>query len=428
MKKNFKFVALAMLAMTTAFTSCDDPNNGGDPETGDKELKGDLTTDLTLEANTTYELTGEFYVKDGVTLTIEEGVKIIAQDVEDCPFILIEQGGKIEAVGTASNPIVMTSEIDKAGAWGGLHICGYAPVNTSDSKSEVGSKPYGGTIVGDNSGTIKYVRLENTGFSYSADQECNGISFYGVGNGTTVSYVQAYHGTDDGLEFFGGTVNIDHIVVTSVSDDSYDWTDGWVGCGQFLVAYQDAKVTGSKVDYDCDCLMECDNQGDNPIASPMSHPTLANVTLIGNNSSSKKNGVNLKAGTEISLYNAIITGKDAAISFKKDDNAVTNYSSGNSIISGVNINNSDLYLTWSETVDGTKTTVWGADNSLTNKFVAEANNMISQAFTPENKYAGIVDGGVSLPAVADSNFSFEATSYKGAVDPSNDWTAGWTRQ
>lgn len=282
--------------------------NGDETSASPKEiLQGELTTNKTLEANKVYALSGDYIVKTGATLTIQEGVKIVAMtDDESVDYILVQQGAKIEAVGTKENPIIMTSDKKESGAWGGLHICGKAHTNAEGGtgKSEIGDAAYGGSADNDNSGTLKYIRLENTGYALDSEHEANGISFYGVGNGTTVEYVQAYNGSDDGFEFFGGSVDVKHMVVTNCSDDSFDWTEGWNGRGQFLVAYQEAKET---LGFDCDCLMECDNNGKNFAATPVACPTLANLTLIGNGG--EKQGVRLRAGTQVKMYNALISGK-----------------------------------------------------------------------------------------------------------------------
>lgn len=270
-------------------------------------LQGELTANKTLLKDKVYALSGEYIVKTGATLTIEEGVKIVAMtDDESVDYILVQQGAKIEAVGTKENPIIMTSDKKESGAWGGLHICGKAHTNAENGEgtSEIGNAAYGGSADNDNSGTLKYIRLENTGYALDSEHEANGISFYGVGNGTTVEYVQAYNGSDDGFEFFGGSVDVKHMVVTNCSDDSFDWTEGWNGRGQFLVAYQEAKET---LGFDCDCLMECDNNGKNFAATPVACPTLANLTLIGNGG--EKQGVRLRAGTQVKMYNALISGK-----------------------------------------------------------------------------------------------------------------------
>lgn len=120
----------------------------------------------------------------------------------------------------------MTSQLKETGAWGGLHICGKAHSNKSSKGgslvSEIGNAPYGGDVENDNSGILRYLRLEYTGYKLDAEHEANGLSLYGVGNGTTISYVQCYKGSDDGIEFFGGSVNVDHCIVVDCTDDSFD--------------------------------------------------------------------------------------------------------------------------------------------------------------------------------------------------------------
>ena len=283
---------------------------------------------MTLTANTEYKLTSQLQVKAPAVLTIEEGVKITAADSEDPIYILIEQGAKINAVGTVENPIVMTAENKTAGGWGGLHICGYAPTNAGSGFSEIGNAAYGGNDANDNSGVLKYVRLEYTGFALDDEHESNGISFYGVGAGTQVSYVQTYVGADDGLEFFGGTVNVDHCVVVDCTDDSFDWTEGWSGTATNLVAYQ--------TDASCDCLIEADNNGDNFDATPVAHPTLRNLYLVGNGSSENKRGIRLRAGTRADIDGAKVAGKPNPLTIEttQTDDALAN---GTSVLKNVQI-------------------------------------------------------------------------------------------
>lgn len=278
---------------------------GNGNETSDEAvevLQGSLSSSKTLKAGLTYALDGEYIVKSGGELVIEPGVTIVAITAdESVDYILIEQGARIIAEGTRENPIVMTSDKKETGAWGGLHICGRAHTNVEGGNgvSEIGNAAYGGNDDADNSGILKYVRMENTGYALDSEHEANGITFYGVGSGTQVEYVQAYNGSDDGFEFFGGSVNIRHMVVVDCTDDSFDWTEGWNGKGQFLVAYQQNP--------DCDCLMECDNNGKNFDAQPVACPTIANATLIGNGGT--KQGIRLRAGTQVKLYNTLVSGK-----------------------------------------------------------------------------------------------------------------------
>ena len=169
--------------------------NGGGGNTGDLTIGGTQTEDLTLEIGTEYTLTDALVMTEGTTLTIPAGVVIKANPGAGV-YIAIAQGASINAEGTSSSPIVLTSNVatPSAGDWGGLIVLGRAPINSvaggdATSTSEIGGLPYGGSNIADNSGTIKYVRVEYSGGAADASSENNGFSFYGVGNGTTtVSY------------------------------------------------------------------------------------------------------------------------------------------------------------------------------------------------------------------------------------------------
>ena len=406
MKKNWKFATMALMAGVSLFaTSCssdEDPvNNPGDGGEDTYVLDSDITENVTLETGKTYTLNGGVHVKSGATLTIQPGVTIVAQHDETVDYILIEQGAKIDAQGTAAQPIVMTSEKKEAGAWGGLHICGYAHTNNGSGKSEIGNAPYGGNNDADNSGTLKYIRLEYTGYAFDEEHEANGVSFYGVGNGTTVEHLQAYQGSNDGFEFFGGSVNVKYMVVTSCSDDSFDWTEGWNGKAQFLVAYQEGE---SSLGYACDCLMECDNNGTNNAATPVAHPTIANATLIGNGGDAQ--GVRLRAGTQVELYNTIITGKGKPLTVETNETE-------NALKDGT----SKLeYVAISGELSSKQGIYTNAD------FAQATGNLTNQEFSWTGKYVGTLDGGKDLSA--DSFFT--KTDYKGAVKSGDDWTSGWT--
>lgn len=406
MKKNWKFATMALIAGVSLFaTSCssdEDPvNNPGDGGEDTYVLDSDITENVTLETGKTYTFNGGVHVKSGATLTIQPGVTIVAQHDETVDYILIEQGAKIDAQGTAAQPIVMTSEKKEAGAWGGLHICGYAHTNNGSGKSEIGNAPYGGNNDADNSGTLKYIRLEYTGYAFDEEHEANGVSFYGVGNGTTVEHLQAYQGSDDGFEFFGGSVNVKYMVVTSCSDDSFDWTEGWNGKAQFLVAYQEGE---SSLGYACDCLMECDNNGTNNAATPVAHPTIANATLIGNGGDAQ--GVRLRAGTQVELYNTIITGKGKPLTVETNEteNALKDGTSKLEYVA----------------ISGELSSKQGIYTNV--DFAQATGNLTNQEFSWTGKYVGTLDGGKDLSA--DSFFT--KTDYKGAVKSGDDWTSGWT--
>lgn len=406
MKSQIKFLTAAVIASMAFATAC---NNNTDNNPDDTTLKGEIPTGTTLTGNITanatltsgssYKLSGGLHVKAGNTLTIEPGVTVVAVDDDAPDYILIEQGAKIDAQGTASNPIVMTSELKKSGAWGGIHICGRAHTNAGEGVlSEIGNAPYGGSDDSDNSGTLRYIRLEYTGFALDEEHEANGISFYGVGNGTTVEYVQAYKGSDDGFEFFGGSVNVKHMVVTDCTDDSFDWTEGWNGRGQFLVAYQSGEE-------ECDCLMECDNNGNNFDATPVAHPILSNLTLVGDNSTNNTRGIRLRAGTQAEIYNSIITGKAKCITLETEQTEQA-LLSGTSKLQHIAMS-SDL---------NSENGIYTAE-----MFAAATGNSTDYVNALTNDYVGTLSGGVT----PDDPF-FTRVDYKGAVSASDDWTSGWT--
>lgn len=338
---NRKLFSMALLAGMTLFAACsdDETNNNGDNGIADgTTLSGTITEDVTLKAGNTYKLSGAYTVEEGATLNIEQGVKIVSVYDDNVDYILIKQGGKINAKGTANAPIVMTSEKEEAGAWGGIHICGRAHTNAEGGKgsSEIGGAEYGGNDDKDNSGTLQYVRLEYTGYAFDEEHEANGVSFYGVGNGTTVDHCVAYKGSDDGFEFFGGSVNVSNMVVISCSDDSFDWTEGWNGTATDLVAYQEAEAT---LGYDCDCLIEADNNENNYSAAPIAHPTLKNLILVGNGGS--KQGVRLRRGTQVTMDNAQICGKGKALTVESTETETALTDGTSSIINTTIANNVD---------------------------------------------------------------------------------------
>lgn len=320
---NLKVCTLALAAGMSIFASCtDSDNNGNGGENGNTvengaTLKGTVTTDVTLKAGNSYKLSGEYIVESGATLNIQEGVTITAIGDDDIvDYILVKQGGKINAVGTADKPIVMTSDLTQPGAWGGIHICGKAQTNVGSGVSEIGDATYGGNDDADNSGTLKYLRVEYSGYAFNPEKEANGITFYGVGNGTMVSHCEAYKGSDDGFEFFGGTVNISYMVAVSCSDDSFDWTEGWRGTATHLVAYQEPQAT---LGYDCDCLIEADNYENNFTAAPIAHPVLKNLIFVGNGSTENKRGIRLRRGTQVSIDNAKVCGKKNALTLESEE-------------------------------------------------------------------------------------------------------------
>ncbi|WP_375241943.1 multidrug transporter [Lacinutrix sp.] len=315
MKRNLLFGLAIVSMLFTACTSDDtsdvvlNVNNGGTTGSTGTTISGTYTTDLTLEAGTNYTLNGSLIMASGTTLTIPAGTTINALAQGSDVYIAISQGAKINAQGTAANPIIVTSNASNpvAGDWGGLIILGRAPINSvsgaATSTSEIASLPYGGTNAGDDSGSIRYMRVEYSGGSADGQSENNGISFYGVGNGTLVEYIQAFEGKDDGIEFFGGTVNVDYVSVVNAQDDSIDWTEGYTGT-----------ITNAYVKHgaDHDKGIEADGYntdiGNNSSPIFWSKPTVNNLTINGNGSGTGNEAIRLRAGTQGIFNNIEIVG------------------------------------------------------------------------------------------------------------------------
>ncbi|RZL16888.1 MAG: hypothetical protein EOO89_10700 [Pedobacter sp.] len=316
MKKSIsKIFGLAILSLATITTSCSSDDSGANNTPGStfvvnrEDLKGTISDGNVVLESGTYKLTGKLVVANGATLTIRPGVKVeatalVAGQFQEVRYIAISQGAKIDVQGTATNPVVMTAAVQAPAAWGGLVICGKAPINKgTTATAEVSELTYGGTVANDNSGTIKYLRIEYSGYSYNADKEFNGLSLFGVGNGTTIEYVQAYEGSDDGFEWFGGTVNAKYLVVSNkganVGDDLFDWTEGWNGTGENW--YGIRTNAGNRG-------IEADNNSNNPLATPISNPTIKNLTLVGTEAGSENQGIKLRVGTQGNFDNVVLKG------------------------------------------------------------------------------------------------------------------------
>lgn len=287
-------------------------NNGGNNGPDDSCISiaaAEYTSDLELEANKCYIISGPVIMAAGTNLIINEGVTIYAEATGADVYIAISQDAKIIANGTATNPIVMTSNASSpsAGDWGGLIMLGKAPINSvsgsGTSTSEIASLPYGGNVSNDSSGTIRYVRVEYSGGAADGQAENNGFSFYGVGNETVVEYIQVFEGKDDGVEFFGGTVNVSYVSVINAQDDSLDWTEGYTGT-----------ITNAYVKHGAEHDKGVEADGYNTDFSNeggyYSKPTVTNLTIIGLGTVADPDSeaVRLRAGTQGIFNNIFIQG------------------------------------------------------------------------------------------------------------------------
>jgi hypothetical protein len=285
-------------------------------------FKGTITDgEVVLTAGTTYKLTGKIQVNDGATLTIPAGT-IIEGSGGTASYIAVAQGGKINVNGTAANPVVMTAAVKEAGKWGGLVICGRAPINrvtggASTAQSEVAELTYGGTNSADNSGSIKYLRIEFAGAAFNSEKEFNGVSFFGVGSGTVVENVQAFHGADDGFEFFGGSVNTTNLISIGNEDDQFDWTEGWNGTNTNWYG----KLAFGKGNRG----IEADNFEFGFANTPIANPTITNMTLVGPGSTAdvanfaENQAVKLRRGTKGMISNVALSSWTTGFDVENDE-------------------------------------------------------------------------------------------------------------
>ncbi len=294
-------------------------NTGGGDNPGDTtvNLSGVFTENLTLDPAIAYVITGPVLMAPGTTLTIPAGMTIKAQPVGVNAYIAIQQGARISAIGSSSSPIIFTSNASSpsSGDWGGLVICGSAPINstadgsTDTSTSEVGGLSYGGNTPADNSGSLQYVRIEYAGGAIDGNAELNGLSLYAVGSGTAIDYVQIFEGSDDGIEFFGGTVNASHIVIVNAEDDSIDWTEGFTGT---LTDIYVQHGTSHDKAFECDGYnTDFSNEG-----GYFSAPNVNNVTIVGANDAAE--AIRLRAGTQGLFTNMVFSDFDEAFDLDGD--------------------------------------------------------------------------------------------------------------
>lgn len=310
-----KFFGLLAISasLLTSCSSSDDNGPSSSFEVNPLDFKGQINDgEVILNAGTVYKLTGRLQVNTGATLTIPAGTRIEGVG-GTASYIAVAQGGKININGTATNPVVMTSglTVKGPGDWGGLVICGKAPINrvtggASTAQSEVAELTYGGTMPTDNSGSIRYLRIEYAGAAFNSEKEFNGLSLFGVGSLTVVEYIQAFHGADDGFEFFGGTVNTSNLVAFGNEDDQFDWTEGWIGTNTNWYG----KISFGKGNRG----IEADNFELGFANTPLSNPTISNVTLVGPGSTAasatypENDGLKLRRGTRGIMTNVVVSG------------------------------------------------------------------------------------------------------------------------
>lgn len=415
----------------------DTPNNESDCEGGVCILTGTVTENLTLSANNRYLLRGSVFIGDGgseTVLTIEPGTTILGES-STTGTLIIRRGAQIVANGTREAPIVFTSSNapgERApGDWGGVIINGRAPINGCDEPpceafGEGGTGFFGGDDPEDNSGVLRYIRIEFAGKLLSPDNELNGLALQGVGRGTVVEFIQVHRGADDGVEFFGGTVNFKYILTTAIEDDNLDWVLGWQGKGQYFIAQQWPGFGDNGI--------EADNNGGDNAALPRSKPTLCNLSLVGSPESEKSDyGMLIREGTAANISSAIMVGwNDACFNL---DQAETFNNAATSLepltLSGeLTVENSifDCAVAFEEDNEdlpdpfpvSTFITEANSGNRLIASDLSDPFNLVAADFAP-NSGSPATTGG-SCP----NDPFFDDVDFIGGMDPNDDWTLGWT--
>ncbi|RPD48203.1 MULTISPECIES: T9SS C-terminal target domain-containing protein [Chitinophagaceae] len=436
-KKFFQLLVVGFAALTlTACTKDEDEDEDLiDPPTN-SVLTGSLTESRTLTADKKWTLKGYVYVPNGVTLTIEPGTTVVS-DVTEKGALCIERGGKIIANGTADKPIVFTSgkaEGSRApGDWGGVVILGRATTNrTSTPVIEGGlDRPYGGNDDNDNSGSLKYVRIEYAGVAAFANSEINGLTLGGVGSGTTLENIQIVYGNDDAYEFFGGTVNAKYLVAYATADDDFDFDFGYRGKIQFGVAMRDPQFVDNG---DAGNGVEADNDGTGSTAAPFTKPVLSNFTWIGPNNASgtlanHNFGNRWRRAAQFVVRNSVLLGwQKAGLSIESDATAQA-YKDG-----AAEFKNNVVHSNAAADIFKSNSSVMTAA-AMETKALAEGNvkltspdGVLTAPFSLTSPNLAPVAGGA---AAAGADFAgldafFTPTAYKGAVGATN-WLQGWTR-
>lgn len=382
-------------------------------------VQGNITTDTTWTPDKEYVLSGAVFVKAPATLTILAGTTIKGLDQS---FLVIERGAKIMAEGTPTAPIVFTSAQEPgsrtARDWGGVWINGRAPINVpgGEDVGEAGlTGVYGGNDPDDSSGVIRYVRIEFAGFPVAPDRELNNFTLAGVGAGTVVDHIHVNRGADDGIEFFGGTVNVKYILVTGPGDDGFDWQTGWTGKAQFVVVQQDAEV-----DPAVDRGIEADNNEQNNLLTPVSNPTIYNATFIGDPRPGLGGGAGivLRRGTAGTLRNLIVMG------FKRAGIDIQGGVSQGLLTGGqLTVANSIFFGNNPNFASGVTNDVLASQNIQADPRLRDAFNLRTPDFRPADDSPAV---NTSLRALPPSDGFFEPVNYIGGVNPENDWTrASW---
>jgi hypothetical protein len=417
-------------------------------------LEGRITENRTLKAGNTYKLRGLVYVTNGAVLTIEPGTKIVGETGQRGGLI-ITRNAKISADGTIDKPIVFTSEsaTPQRGDWAGLVILGNAPVNASFNgvqgvgeieggiNNSDGLGLYGGTNPADNSGILRYVRIEYAGYAFLPDKEINGLTFGGVGNQTVVDYVQVSYANDDSFEWFGGTVNCKHLISFRTLDDDFDTDNGFSGKVQFGIVLRDSSVA----DISKSEAFESDNDANGSSLTPQTSAVFSNITALGPKATLANTGNNLfvwgaqiRRNSSISIFNSLIMGWPTGLYIDATKGTPTD----NNIPGSLFVQNTIIAGSPTAVLYGASTTApTGATTASINTWFNTAaygnsvltNNTDVGLTAPFNYTAPDFNPAAGSPAAAGGIFTHAKlngltnVNYKGACAVGDTWWKNWTK-
>ncbi|GAB4000246.1 hypothetical protein GCM10028807_52640 [Spirosoma daeguense] len=435
-------------------------------------ITGSITANTTWTNTNVYVVKGFVRVRTGVTLTINPGTVIKGGTVDDDPegtkrggTLIVEQGGKLQAAGTAQQPIVFTSSKAagqrKYGDWGGVVLIGRAPHNRPASQAPeggIGGQLGAFTEAADNSGTLKYVRIEFAGISLTseANSEINGLTLYGVGNGTTIDHVQVSYSGDDSFEWFGGTVNAKYLVAYRGFDDDFDTDWGFTGKVQFALALRDPRVADQSASnvFESDNFNSGENAAGVPLTAnnglPLTQPTFANVSAFltdgtPSNASTASTGgsgpyqsaMHLRRNTAISIINSVFVGWPEGL--RLDGTATGTYvnaTNGSLEVAGVTIANSLTAVRGAGAITNDQATAYFNAAARKNTIIASSDlaslllnsatfNLTAPNLRPQAASSLLVAGNaITGGKIADSFFT--AAPYRGAFNGTDNWLEGWT--
>ena len=418
-----------VVAFALTFCGCDSEttDNSSTPSNpSSNESKSVIDTDTTWTADEEHFLTELTFVTNNATLTIEAGTVVQG---DNGSALIVTKGAQLVTNGTAEAPVVFTSSLPegerRAGDWGGVVLLGNAPTNIGEGNIEgLEADDTRGQFGGDDEthkcGSLTYTRIEFAGFELSTDNELNGLTLGGCGSQTTLDYIQVHQGKDDGIEFFGGSAQASHLVLTSIQDDSVDWDQGFNGQIQFLVVQQNPS--------DADNSFEADNNKDDNDLMPRSAPTIANATLVGTGKDSQgaQNGMVLRRGTHATLSNFIVMGFPNNGIDVRDESTTQGVSLTNSLFfdnthhfdaDDDDKGDDDAGFNEAEIFGAAETgNVLDQDPLLGAPYDLNAPNFVPQAGSP------VADA----PAPEGEGFDASATYMGAFASEGDDWTAGWT--